>query len=190
MPCRLSACIAGLAALWLLCSGLFDTAYSFCGYCRCAGGLLVSGDGMKRAVILYTVFALCIWGLNLRVALLSDGEDTAVYAVQSAKTITAAVSRGYFYDRDYRPLVNGTAVHMAAVIPYDGVEEALADNTDAASLALLQEGKPCVIPVYARRVNTQYIRYFDITVGLVDVFFGLSSTNLFVLTPLITFVSI
>ena len=118
---------------------------------------------MKRAVLLYTVFALCIWGLNLRVAQLSEGDDTAVYAVQSAKTITAAVSRGYFYDRDYRPLVNGTAVHMAAVIPYDGVEAELVDNTDAASLALLQEGKPCIIPVYTRRVNTQYIRYFDIT---------------------------
>ena len=112
---------------------------------------------------MYTVFALCVWGLNLRLAMLSEGNETAGYVADSVRTITAAQSRGYIYDRNYIPLVNGAAVHMAAVMPDDSAVDALAGQTDGASLDLVKEGKPCVIQVRKRRVSTENVRYFDVT---------------------------
>lgn len=118
---------------------------------------------MKRVVIIYTIFALCIWGLNLRLAQLSEGDAAAGYVANSTRTITAAESRGYFYDRNYVPLVNAAAVHMAAVLPDEETIDSLADNTDREALDLMEKGKPCLITVNKRRVSTDHVRYFDVT---------------------------
>lgn len=116
---------------------------------------------MKRAVILYLSFAIAVWGLNLRVAYIMNSGYSEAAANNNTRVITVAESRGYIYDRNYYPLVNGETVHKAAVIPYDGIEEELYGNTSAEDIELVKKGKPCVITVDFKRPDTDNIKYFD-----------------------------
>ena len=102
-----------------------------------------------------------IWCLNLRVALIMDADYSTAAAVNSARTVTVATSRGYIYDRNYVPLVNRVKQHQAAVLPCAQALEALGGNFDDTQVDILQDGKPYVVSTFYRRPDTDTVKYFD-----------------------------
>ena len=70
----------------------------------------------KRPVALFAAFCMLLTGVLTRLAYLQTGGRAAVAAGSTEKRVAVDVSRGYIYDRDLRPLVNGTVKNVAAVL--------------------------------------------------------------------------
>lgn len=116
---------------------------------------------MKRAVALYTAMAVMIWALSLRIALLGGSEYKNVSAINSSRSEVVAVSRGYIYDKNYIPLVNGERTHCAAILPYEGIESALEGLASQDAIENALTGPMAVLSVKYLRADTANIKYFD-----------------------------
>ncbi len=116
---------------------------------------------MKRVLALLTAIMLIFSGLLVRLAFLMTSELGEVGAARSSRRTVVARSRGYIYDRNYIPLVNGKTVHRAAVLPCGEARRLLEGNLSADEAKKLDGQKPCVVDTYYLRADAGCVKYFD-----------------------------
>ncbi len=106
----------------------------------------------KRIVSFYVALLVCATGIFIRLGVLTAGESLAAAArSQSSYVMDVGESRGYFYDRNLKPLVNREERTALAVAPtpaaIEALKETLPQDQFEESLAILQNQKPMVIAV-------------------------------------------
>lgn len=123
----------------------------------------VMGVG-KRLIFLFSVFALMLCSVAIRILQINLGPFSASVSTQSNKrTINIAESRGAIYDRNGELLVNTKKRIYAAVIPSANVMSQIDNLLTSVDKSLikqnLQKGLPAVYPVGGISGNTPEIKY-------------------------------
>lgn len=108
----------------------------------------------KRIVQFYVALIICLTGVLVQLAVLTTGDSLAAAARdQSSYVMDVGESRGYFYDRNLKPLVNRQERIALAVAPtpkaMEVLQEVLPQEQFEESLAVLQNQKPTVIAAQA-----------------------------------------
>lgn len=71
----------------------------------------------KRIVVLFFLFSLLLGALSVRIGALTQSDLPKTASAKNSASATVGTTRGYIYDRKFRPIVNCDTVLMAAVKP-------------------------------------------------------------------------
>ena len=103
----------------------------------------------KRVWLFYGCIFSTLCALAFRIFTLSDQYLIRAAGQQSTVTVTVANTRGSIYDRNQKPLVNGSTEYRAAVTSHPKAIAALSgvlENDDFENMSqMLQNGRPAVV---------------------------------------------
>ncbi|MCL2513665.1 MAG: hypothetical protein FWF08_07170, partial [Oscillospiraceae bacterium] len=123
---------------------------------------------MKRVTRSFSLIIILMGLLIFRLSVIMAGNSAGASAAGSGKTLTAANSRGYIYDRNRVPLVNAGHKYVLAVNPVPDVLYALSDNLlkdkKEEVMANLAKGLPVLVNSEKRLADTDNIKCFEVPV--------------------------